>query len=467
MNDYTDWSAVVRLHRITGKHNQFESWIPGIELDAHRRDPQHTILVFDPDFSKMPWQISPSSGLVCYPTMQTTPIRYIADEHKLPGFVRVSEVHRGYFYIPIGSCVVVGIKVQQWKWLALDDLKSIYLKYRKENNLAALRIAGHDGLEIDIGSSFDRTVAKIPKVSVRCANKTSMSGLFYLESTNYLQYAGDDVEIQMYPRGFHNRYASLTNDQKNQMFSSRSLFTDVNPKYLQCFADFSFEQQMVCRLVACSATVDLTTGITTSNTNNKCCYRTNCNRKCGSRVCCYGRECINTPDIYDDLLKEWMITLDTEVENSTSLRTLNVAFAKTNGQYNDVNTIVDYLLKYFDKERVMIIQLGCIDSESGVVENIKKFHHSFYSICYKGVVMYAFEKFRFRNRGKIESEIFDGWLFGIKSGKSSDELIAFIKRQLYQEKAQARIKPMYDAAINAWKELNAPKPKQTKKKNKR
>jgi hypothetical protein len=453
--------AVVRLERLPHKNNTLEDWIPGSELDAHPTNPLRVVFVWDPDFSK-PLEIDPDSGGICYHIMNLkNAVKFVQNaDDGMPGFFRVSKVCRGRFQVRIGSHIFVGFHVQKWVFAPISFICILYEEYIRIKQMGRFAISDANGIEIDIGKSltdFKKAIWAAPKVRTVYSAKylehmgdkltsadRDMVGLFYLESSDYLQYAGADIEIQMYPVGYHNRFAELTSTERNRVFESRKLFF-CDEEYIKHFAIFIEEQQRVCRMVSCADS---------ANPNNNCCFKKSCNGVCGDKRCCYKRECVNTPDIFDVLFDDWTTLVADETSQSFEYKIIQEAFAQHDGEYDEPDVIYAKLNGCLEEETLKKIILMC--KISGDAETIThRLDQELNHTIAKGIGRYAFRKFMHQNRALMIQdnvrEAVEGLAHVIDEGKSPDEYFKFVKTRHYQTVARDRVKILYNQAIDSWR----------------
>lgn len=425
-----------------------------------------------PNFEKgESWQISDTSGGVVYPIKKTPhSISFFTDPETLsPAFHRLVAVHTGHFEVAQGCDLFMGFDVQKWIFAPIQFIFGLWNDFTINKSINKLELADAKGMPIDYGktlNSFKRALEKAEKhihvysdefVKVmsdgRALNATGEPaiGLYYLEGSEYHQWGGSEIPIQMYPPGCYNKFGTLSRTDRDLVFESRELFTCCDPEYVKFFKEVTYQCQLNCRMLNCYMS------------DGKCCYKTDCCGVCASPRCCYTRECFNTPHELDLLLSDWEDAVIEAVQTNTSINLIKEIFAKTDDQYPDIDTLKEKLELSFSVafiERNYTLSVNKtkedfarqseedFDLEKSIITN---FHKLLEGMAYKQAVMAAFAKFRHINRNMEIEDIFDAWRLSIDFGKSSRDFIMDVKRRQIQIQAQDRVKILYNQTEDAWR----------------
>lgn len=470
-----DWEAAFRTSDVITTN------VPGAVMSLPPK-PKLSVVVVQPEFPNFEkgenWQISNTSGGIVFPIKKTPhSIKFFTDPETLsPAFYRLAAVHTGQFKVTFSNKNVmaqggdrfIGFDVQKWIFAPLQFIAGLWNDFTINKIIDKLELADANGMPIDYGktpSHFKKAVANAVKhvhtysdefVKVMSDDRALKAtgepavGLYYLEGSEYHQWGGSEIPVQMYPPGCYNKFGILSKPERDLVFASRELFTCFNPEYVNFFKDVTYECQLNCRMLACY------------NPDSKCCYKTNCCGVCASPLCCYTRECFNAPHELDLLLTEWGDTLVEAVRTNQSINLISEIFAKTDGQYPDIDKIKEKLGLSFNttfiernytlsvnktKEEIARLSDEDFELETSIITN---FHKLLEGMAYKQAVMAAFAKFRHRNRNMEMEGIFDGWQLSIDFGKRSSEFIANMKRRQIQNQAQDRVKLLYNKTEDAW-----------------
>lgn len=463
-----DWETAFRTSDVITTN------VPGAVMSLPPK-PKLSVVVVQPVIPRFEqgenWQISETSGGIVFPIKKTPhSISFFTDPETLsPAFHRLVAVHTGQFKVAHGGDRFIGFDVQKWIFAPLQFIAGLWNDFTNNKSIVKLELADAKGMPIDYGktpSHFKKAMAQADKhvhvysdefVKVmsdgRASNATGEPavGLYYLEGSEYHQWGGSDVPIQMYPPGCYNKFGTLDKTDRDLVFESRELFTCCDPEYVKFFKDVTYQCQLNCRMLTCY------------NSTSKCCYKTDCCGVCASPTCCYTRECFNAPHELDLLLTEWENTVIEAIQTNTSINLIKEIFAKTDDQYPDIDKIKEKLELSFSSafiERNYTLSVNKtkedfarqsdedFDLETKIITN---FHKLLEGMTYKQAVMAAFAKFRHRNRSLEIEDIFDAWRLSIEFGKRSSDFIMDVKRRQIQIQAQDRVKLFYNQTEDAWR----------------
>jgi hypothetical protein len=442
---YDKWEAIVRIDR----KEEFPDTIPGAIMDAHKLLPKRTLLRFFPE--NVPPVISQKSGLMCFRTKYSLH-RLSTDSSGIPVIHRISKVHYGMDSET--GIYAVGLTTQSWRFGPIGHICMLWEGFKREKKLNKLRIMDGTGNPINIGTSlahFKKAMANaavfevpysfaekfIAETGGRFAHDPSaksLKGLFYLQPTLYIQFAGDRLGIQMYPPGFHDKYSELSTEDRQLVLASRQLFIDE--EMIKYFKRVTYEVQYTHRMIDCIG----------------CCYRegSQCkfmvNGKCPSFYCCCMRECPYREDAFDEVLVEWQKIIAILVKNPS----VNSGIEKINDVFNDekvttLETAREGLFEAFGK-----VLIGDLLDYIRPVYSIEELQVEFISAYFRKAALVAFEQFTDKWQNRIRQNIFPEWRTCIILGHDSDKFMRDIKVQYCRAMAFVRIRHIYNKTADAW-----------------